>query len=123
MTWDEGDEHNTILCGMDGEYRVSKIRLASMDFTAYSTAAWKDDDTLVINMRPVESVCRRTIEFDFRDRNVVTFSPSSQPPTTTIADSISQMIDLPVLPKPLADMAFDQLPKIIDATHRGVFED
>ena len=123
MTWDEGDEHNTIICGMDGKYRVSKIRLANMNFTAYSTAAWKDEDTLVINMRPVESVCRRTIEFDFRDRNIVTFSPSSQPPTTAIADGISRMIDLPVLPKPLADMAFDQLPKIIDATHRGAFED
>ncbi len=123
MTWDEGDEHNTIVCGMDGEYRVSKIRLAKMNFTAYSTAAWKDTDTLVINMRPVESVCRRTIEFDFKEKNAVTFTPSSQQPTSAIADSVAHMVDLPGLPKSLADVAFDQLSKIIDASYRGSFED
>ncbi len=125
MTWDEGDEHNTILCGMDGKYRVSKIRLASMDFTAYSTAAWKDESTLVINMRPVESVCRRTIEFTFKDNNAVIFKPSSQPPSDTIAKSIADMSDsiMPGVPKAMAEMAFDQLPRIIDASYRGSFEE
>ncbi len=125
MTWDEGDEHNTIVCGMDGKYRKSKIRLASMNFTAFSTAAWKDESTLVINMRPIESVCRRTIEFSFKDNNVVTFAPSSQPPTTTIAESLSGMSDslMPGMPKAMTDMAFEQLPKIIDSIHRGTIED
>ncbi len=124
MTWDEGNEHNTIVCGMDGKYRKSKIRLAKMDFTAYSTAAWENETTLVINMRPVESVCRRTIEFTFKENNAVVFKPSSQPPTNTIAQSLSNMSDtiMPGLPKSMANLAFEQLPKIIDAVYKGTIE-
>lgn len=125
MTWDEGDEHNTIACGMDGAYRKAAIRLASMNFTAYSTATWADEETLVINMRPIESVCRRTIEFKFnKDNNNVTFKPSSQQSMKAMADNLA-LDSEDYLPGPLAKfsgIAFDQLPKIVEATHYGVIE-
>ena len=35
--WTEGEEKNTVRCGMDGKPRLSKIRLAGMDFTAACT--------------------------------------------------------------------------------------
>lgn len=125
MTWDEGEEHNTIVCGMDGKYRTAPIHLARMDFTAYSTAAWTDDESLVINMRPVESVCRRTIEFHFdKNSNAVTFKPSSQQTMKAIADNLALDVDqfFPGALESLGIVAFAQLPKIIDSVHKGTME-
>ncbi len=126
MEWDEGFEHNIITCGMDGKYRTSPIRLANMNFTAYSTAAWTSEDTLQINMRPVESVARRTIEFVF-DKNGkdVIFKPSSQLPMSSMADNLAADVDVffPGLLEPVGVVAFDQLPWIIDAVHKGYFEE
>ncbi len=125
MTWDEGNEHNTIICGMDGKYRTAPIHLAKMDFTAYSTAAWKDEHTLVINMRPIESVCRRTIEFRFgEDDHSVSFKPSSQQSINAMAENLALDVDsyFPGVLQKLGLVAFDQLPKIIDAVHKGSIE-
>ena len=124
MTWDEGDEHNSIVCGMDGEYRTSRIRLAHMNFTAYSTAAWEDENTLVINMRPVESVCRRTIKFTFDGDNVI-FRPSSQQSINAMAENLALDVDnfFPGFLQKFGQIAFDQLPKIIDSVHKGYFAD
>ncbi len=126
MTWDEGFEHNTIVCGMDGHYRTSPIRLANMNFTAYSTAAWTDKNKLQINMRPIESVCRRTIEFEFdEDGKNVLFRPSSQQPMSAMAENLAADVDtyFPGFLEPIGVVAFDQLPWIIDAVHKGYFED
>ena len=86
MTWDEGKEHNKIHCGMDGVDRYSKIRLGGIDLTAVSTAAWEDENTLEIRMRPIESICERRIKLVFNGKNV-TLYPSSNPPLSTIADN------------------------------------
>lgn len=126
MEWDEGFEHNIITCGMDGKYRTSPIRLANMNFTAYSTAAWTSENTLQINMRPIESVCRRTIEFEFdEDGKNVIFRPSSQQPISALAENLAVDVDVyfPGLLEPMGVVAFDQLPKIIDAVHKGYFEE
>ncbi len=126
MTWDEGEEHNTIVCGMDGKYRTSSIRLADMDFTAFSTAAWIDKNILRINMRPIESVCRRTIDFKF-DKNGknVSFAPSSKLPIESMAEYLALDVDqhFPGVLEPLGVVAFDQLPRIIDSVYKGSFED
>ena len=126
MTWDEGFEHNMITCGMDGNFRTSRIRLANMNFTAYSTAAWTSENTLQINMRPIESVCRRTIEFIFDENGKdVLFKPSSQQPMSAMAENLAVDVDtfFPGFLEPIGVIAFDQLPYIIDAVHKGHFED
>lgn len=125
MTWDEDEETNTVVCGMDGKYRTSPIHLAGMNFTAYSTAAWKDEQTLVINVRPIESVCRRTIELSFKEDGFVALKPSSQPPISAIADTFALNADtiLPGFPSAISGMVFDQIPKFIDSVHKGVLED
>ncbi|MBQ4627026.1 MAG: hypothetical protein IJB45_07245, partial [Clostridia bacterium] len=71
MTWDEGKEHNTIVCGMDGKERYGKIRLGGIKFTAVSSAAWLDDSNLEIRMRPLESICERRIRLEFKGQNVM----------------------------------------------------
>ncbi len=91
MSWDEGKEHNKIVCGMDGKERYSHIHLGGIDFTAVSTAAWQSDSELEIWMRPLESICERHIKLEFKGQNV-TLTPSSNPPLSTIADSIKDIV-------------------------------
>lgn len=91
MTWDEGKENNTIVCGMDGKERYSRIRLGGIKFTAVSTAAWTEDNVLEIWMRPLESICERRIKLEFKGQNV-TLIPSSSPPLSTIADSLKDIV-------------------------------
>ena len=123
MTWDEGDEHNTIICGMDGKARTSPITLAGMSFTAFSTAAWIDEKTLEIHMRPVGGVCMRIIKLSFNG-NLVKLYPSSQMTMTDMAENLALDVDTffpPILHR-FGLVAFDQLPGIIDAPIHGRLE-
>lgn len=123
MAWDEGDEHNTIICGMDGKARTSPITLAGMNFTAFSTAAWIDEKTLEIHMRPVGGVCMRIIKLTFNG-NIVKLSPSSRMTMTDMAENLALDVDTffpPILHR-FGLVAFDQLPGIIDAPVLGRLE-
>ena len=90
--WTEGDESNTVVCGMDGKPRKSKIRLASMDFTASCTAAWKDEKTLSFWMRPLESVCQRQVDFVFSGFDVAMYF-SSNPSTRKMLLTLSRNVE------------------------------
>lgn len=111
MTWDEGTEHNTIVCGMDGKDRRSHIRLGGIDFTAVSSAAWTSDSTLEIWMRPLESICERRIAIEFKGSSV-TLYPESQPPLSTIADSVKGEVKTFIPYEKLADLGGKALMKI-----------
>lgn len=111
VTWDEGKEHNTIVCGMDGVERYSKIRLGGIDFTAVSTAAWKSDSELEIRMRPLESICERRIVLEFKGKSV-TLRPSSQPPLATIADSVKSTVKAFIPNEKLAEIGSNTVTKL-----------
>jgi len=81
LTWDEGGVKNTVVCGMDGTARNSKIHLGGIDFTARCSAAWEDDRTLKLWFRPLESVCQRRWTFVFHADGSVIATPRSQPKT------------------------------------------
>ena len=123
MSWDEGPEHNMIVCGMDGEARKSPVTLAGMDFVAFSTAAWVEKNTLEVHMRPVGGICMRKIKFTF-DGNKVKLKPSSQMPISAMAESLSADVDsfFPPILHRFGLVAFDQLPGIIDASISGRIE-
>jgi hypothetical protein len=121
MTWDEGKEHNTIACGMDGEYRHSDIHLGGMDFTAVSSARWISDDSIMIKMRPLESVAERIITLTFKD-NTVTLVPESNPPLSTVASGIrgtvEQFISIEALAQ-LGGKAVMKLDRVLEAPVSG----
>jgi CubicO group peptidase (beta-lactamase class C family) len=73
MTWREGLYKNTIECGMDGKPRKSKIKLSQYDFTASSTAAWENENTLCVWMRPLEAIGQRRIKFMFSGDKVTVY--------------------------------------------------
>lgn len=124
MSWAEGDEQNTIVCGMDGKPRRSPMTLAQMPFTANATAAWTTQNELTIHMRPIEAVCQRIIKFTF-DEDDVEYQPSSKPPITAIADYLKQDMNnfLPTIApvQKMGVMAFEQAHRVIDVVHKGKF--
>lgn len=76
--WTEGDEVCCVRLGLDGEYRASKITLAGTAYTVYGVAAWKDEHTLEVWIRPVESIGKRVLTFNFKGKRV-TLSTYSEP--------------------------------------------
>lgn len=116
MAWDEGRIHNSVACGMDGKERFGKIRLGGIDFTAVCSAAWIGDSIIEIHIRPLESICERRIEIEFRGNTVILY-PSSSPSLKTISDNIRWVIEESIPIKQIASIggkAVGQLDKILE---------
>ncbi len=121
MTWSEGDETNKIVCGMDGAFKKSSIRLASTGYTAFSCAAWKDEKTLMVWIIPVESIGKRMLEFTFTG-NSVKMKPSTKPDLSIMINSISNGVTSYVKNKILVKMARKALTvieRILEPVHKG----
>ncbi len=121
LTWTEGDEKNTVLCGMDGSYKTSRIRLASTDYTTYSCAAWQDEKTLEVWIIPVESIGRRILTFDFAGQKVQ-MKPSTVPDLSIMINSLSGGVTEVYKNKiivHLAKKAIKMAEKMIEPVHKG----
>lgn len=92
MTWREGLYKNTVRCGMDSIARKSPIRLGKLKLTACCTAAWSNENTLSIWVRPLETVCQRRLEFVFEE-NAVRLLPASFPETGKILEHLSSGVN------------------------------
>lgn len=90
MTWTEGDETNTVVCGMDGHQRYGKIVLGGIAYTVCASAAWLDERTLEVWIRPLETVAKRTIVFQF-DALRVHIQPGSAPTIRELAGEMAMM--------------------------------
>lgn len=124
FTWDEGKEHNSICCGMNGQPGKGRMRLGGINYSTLSYASWKDDSTLEVWIRPMESVAERRFEITFGEKKVV-MKPMSSPPLSSIADNLAQGAGTVVPFKPLADLAAEALRKIdlvVEAPLVGFFE-
>ena len=77
FSWSEGRERNTVLCGMDGRWRRSRITLGGAAFVMACSAAW-EGDALHIRLRNLNSVAERLLTFRF-DGRVVRMLPRSEP--------------------------------------------
>lgn len=66
FSWQEQNSpRNTLLAGMDGQYRKSTIQLSTMKLTMVSKAAWREDGSLELFIRPLELVQARRMIFRF----------------------------------------------------------
>ncbi len=122
MTWDEGDERNTVCCGMDGRYRYGTMTLGKIKFKVCANAEWIDDINLKVMVRPVETVGMRTLNFLFRRNNKVTITPTSTPSTYKIVDTLSrsftEIIKNPLLSK-ICQKAIQIAPPLAEPKHYG----
>lgn len=121
MTWDEGPEHNTIRCGMDGKLRKSPMRLGDIDFTAGATAAWEDENTLHIWVRALESICERRLTFRFEGKKVTmkpTNCPDTQSTLSHLASGLGTLFPNPVILRAL-QWFLNTCYGILEPKHRG----
>lgn len=79
FTWKEKDEENTIEVGLDGEYRESEIHLKDLHYHAFSKAAWQEDGSLKVWIRPIETAHVRKFRFIFHENNDVDIINESSP--------------------------------------------
>ena len=124
MEWTEGTETNKIALGLDGRYRYSKITLGKIDFTVCANAFWLDDESLLVTIRPIQTIAKRSLIFEFKPKDKVVMIPSSSPSGGEILNNLvgffEQMIpNKAVLSVFLKAMSF--APKILEPKHYGRF--
>ncbi len=126
ITWDEGDENNTVDCGMDGHYRYGTMTLGKITFKVCANAVWLDDVNLKISIRPIETIGKRELNFLFKRNDRVTITPTSTPSTYKICDSLigsfKEVIKNPVLAK-AAQILIRFAPPVAEPKHYGKFKD
>lgn len=122
MTWREALYKNTIACGMDGKARRSEIRMSQFRFTAHSTAAWENENTLCVWMRPLESIGQRRLKFVFGDDGKVDILPGSMPEAKDFMEYLSSYVGYFVKNEFLVNSAKKILSKadrVIEPRHSG----
>ena len=121
MSWSEGAESNTVFCGMDGTAHCTPIILGNIHYTALCAAAWQNENTLKISVRPMESVFERTMTFRFQ-KNKVTMRPASVPSYPSImealADGVPHFFPNKILAA-LVSRLLRKLPPLLEPVHKG----
>ena len=122
--WSEGNEHNKIMLGMDGHYRYSIMTLGQIEFKVCSNASWIDDETLLVSIRPIQTVGKRNMVFNFRRNDKVVMTPSSTPYVGDILATLDGFFDQ-MIPNKAICTAFKKLiqllPPLVEPKHYGKF--
>lgn len=122
--WSEGTEHNQIPLGMDGHYRYSTMTLGGIDFKVCSNATWIDDNTLLVSIRPIQTVGKRNMLFSFRPNDRVVMTPTSTPYVGDIFAALNGFFDQAIANKTIRNLfkKFLQiLPPLVEPKHYGKF--
>ena len=126
MEWTEGTETNTIILGLDGRYRYSKITLGKIDFTVCANAFWLDDESLLVTIRPIQTVAKRSLIFEFKPKDKVVMIPSSSPSGGEILNDLVGFFEQMIPNKVILNIflkAMSVAPKILEPKHYGKFID
>ncbi len=124
LEWTEGDETNEIPVGMDGRYRYGNMRLGKTDFKVCSNACWIDDKTLLVSIRPIGTVGKRNLMFDFLPHDKVTMKPSSTPYVGDILGTLDGFFEQ-MIPNKIIYNAFKKVltivPPLVEPKMKGKF--
>ena len=126
LTWTEGDETNTVLCGMNGKYCYGKMRLGGIDYKVCCTAGWTKRDCLRVQVRPVETIGKRILDLRFLPREKVTMRPSGSPSVQEIVPYLQVCFNDTNKFVPLqwaAGQVMRLFPAIVEPVHRGKITD
>lgn len=124
MEWTEGKETNVIKLGLDGRYCYSKMTLGKIDFTVCANARWLDDDSLFITIRPIQTVGKRNLIFEFRPKDKVVMIPSSTPKTAEILKSLDGFFEQFIPNEKICNVfkkVVSYAPAIVESKHYGKF--
>lgn len=120
FSWREGDETNSIDCGLDGQWRRSPMTLAGAPFTAFASAAWQDTHTLKLVIRPQECVCARILTFTFSG-NKVHMNPESDPPIDAILNGVRGLLKAFIKNEKTRDSILEWGKRHVEPVHKGRF--
>lgn len=124
MQWTEGLETNKIILGLDGRYRYSTITLAGMKFTVCANAIWIDDNSFLCTIRPIQTVAKRNLIFEFHPKDKVVMMPSSSPSCAEILNNLGGFFEQMIPNKKILDV-FNKVmayaPKLVEPKHYGKF--
>lgn len=79
FSWREKNEENTVKVGLNGEYMESEIQLKSLHYHVFAKAAWQEDGSIKVWLRPIETAHVRKYQFIFKDNNDVRIINESEP--------------------------------------------
>ncbi|MBR2953362.1 MAG: serine hydrolase [Clostridia bacterium] len=124
MKWSEGLETNTIVIGLDGRYRYSKITLGNIDFTVCANAIWLDNESFLVTIRPIQTVAKRNLIFEFHPKDKVVMIPSSSPSGAEILNNLTGFFEQMIPNKTILNL-FNKImtfaPKLMEPKHYGKF--
>jgi CubicO group peptidase (beta-lactamase class C family) len=121
LSWSEGKERNTVLCGMDGAWRKCEITLGGVKFLLACSAMW-EGGALHVRLRNLNSVAERLLTFRFKGR-AVRMLPRSAPAlermTGGAAQAVRDSIPVEALGNLLAG-AMDKITGLAEPEHFGL---
>lgn len=86
IRWTEGDEINTVYCGMDGKMRGGTIKLGKIEYDVCAYAYWESERVLEVHIRPYTTIAKRILRFEFDSENKVTVIPTCTPNIAKITE-------------------------------------
>ena len=122
MTWKEGSEINSIMIGMDGEYRFDLMRLGGIDYNTAAIGTWTKENELLLQIRPLEATCERRLTFTFDGKNVV-LTPGTSPTLLSMADTLKESLLSVVKPEALGEAVSKAMPYVVpiaEPKQRGI---
>ena len=118
FSWSEGDEKNSVECGLDGQWRVSDMRLAGVNYTTFAAAKWEDENTLMFQIRPHECFCARNLQFKFKGRKVE-MTPTSDPPIDSILSGVRGLLNRYLNSDKMTDGILTWARNSLEPVHKG----
>ncbi|MCL2300068.1 MAG: beta-lactamase family protein [Firmicutes bacterium] len=121
LSWSEGKERNTVLCGMDGRWRKCRVTLGGVGFVLACSAAWEGEE-LHVRLRNLNSVAQRMLTFRFGAR-AVRMLPRSLPGLETMTAAAADAVRTGMKSKALGKLVagvMDKITALAEPTHVGV---
>jgi len=98
------------------------MTLGGIEYKVCSTGLWVEGDRLVLQVRPIETIGKRTLDFKFKANGKVLMRPSSTPSVYSIAMNLAPGFKKMIGGGKFADgivSLFRFAPNIIEPTHKG----
>ncbi len=122
FSWEEdGGYKNTLFMPMDGETREQYVKIGDLDLLVRAYAYWENENTIVMNIRPMAAVADRILKFEFTGKKIK-MSPSSKPGTDEKAKKIGDKLKCILVGKYFhwwIDFLVPRVNRILNPVHYG----
>jgi len=121
FSWSEGAQKNDVFCAMNGGYSEELIHVGGIDYKMLCFARWNGDDTLLVQLRGIETIGTQRFTFRFSGPRVK-LNMRSTPAIESIAEFLFEgavfLFKSPIILKALR-VVISLLPRIAEPRARG----